>query len=264
MDCGVARSLATAQTIPVRGNVPANVEQHLRLVRLAAAEQPQVLVFPELSLTGYELDCARELAFSENDARLGPLIEAASAHALTLVVGAPIRIATRLHIGAFILFPDRTIAVHTKSYLGAFSSDVNPAGTVPPAEDTVFEAGMLCPLLPLGDEPAAVAICAESLRRAHARKVAELGARTYLSSHFGIPADLEYRIATLRAHAIAHHMAVAFANYAGSTGGLRASGGSAVLSQAGELLVQLDSSSAGIAVAIEDETGWRAKACMLD
>jgi predicted amidohydrolase len=69
-----ARSLAAAQTIPIRGDVDANVERHLRLVHIAAAEQAQVLVFPELSLTGYELDLAADLAFSQRDPRLTPLV----------------------------------------------------------------------------------------------------------------------------------------------------------------------------------------------
>jgi predicted amidohydrolase len=53
-----ARAIAVAQTVPIRGDVDANIEQHLRLIRVAAQEQAQVLVFPELSLTGYEVDIA--------------------------------------------------------------------------------------------------------------------------------------------------------------------------------------------------------------
>jgi predicted amidohydrolase len=65
-----SRSIAVAQTCPVRGDVPANLDEHVRLARLAAAEGARVVVFPELSLIGYELELAGELTFSENDARL--------------------------------------------------------------------------------------------------------------------------------------------------------------------------------------------------
>src|SRR5438552_3991429 len=37
------------------GDVQANLEEHVRLARLAAAEGAQVALFPELSLTGSEL-----------------------------------------------------------------------------------------------------------------------------------------------------------------------------------------------------------------
>lgn len=50
-----SRSIAVAQTCPVAGDVQANLDEHLRLARLAAEEGAQVVVFPELSLTGYEL-----------------------------------------------------------------------------------------------------------------------------------------------------------------------------------------------------------------
>src|SRR5262249_22829432 len=100
-----ARSLAAAQTVPKRGDVEANVEGHIRLIHVAAEAHARVLVFPELSLTGYELDLADELAFSEDDARLNPLLDSASSFGMTLVVGAPVRIGSLLHIGAFILSP---------------------------------------------------------------------------------------------------------------------------------------------------------------
>jgi len=91
----VARSLAAAQTIPRRGDVDANLEGHIRLIHAAAEGRARLLVFPELSLTGYELDLADALAFSERDPRLAPLIELAASCNMTLVVGAPVRIASR-------------------------------------------------------------------------------------------------------------------------------------------------------------------------
>src|SRR5262245_8674427 len=114
------RSIAVAQTCPVKGDVPANVEEHLRLARVAASEGAQVVLFPELSLTGYELGLADALAFTEDDPRLAPLLDAAATHATTLIVGAPVRIGSWLHIGAFLLFPDGKNAIYTKHHLGAF------------------------------------------------------------------------------------------------------------------------------------------------
>src|SRR5262249_17340748 len=95
----ILRALAAAQTIPRRGDVEANLERHLALVRLAAEQGARLVVFPELSLTGYELDLANELAFSERDARLTPLVDAASAYQVILIVGAPVRIDAGLYIG---------------------------------------------------------------------------------------------------------------------------------------------------------------------
>lgn len=258
------RALAAAQTVAVPGDVSANIAQHLELARIATQERAKVVVFPELSLTGYELELAPALAFAEDDARLGPLSGFARASGATLIVGAPVRVAAKLHVGAFILYSDGSLELHTKRHLGAgFPPEASPNGIVPPLESAVFEPGILCPPVRLGDHEGAVAICAESFQRWVAREAAERGAKTYLSSHFGIPSDLAQRIAGLSKIAAHYGMAVVFANYAGVTGGLVASGGSAILSDTGELLVQLERQGQGVAIAIEDETGRSAKAVMV-
>ena len=117
-------TIGAAQTEPSRGDVTENLEKHLRLVRLAAKHEVQALVFPELSLTGYELDLAERLAFAEKDGRLEPLRRAASDHNMVLVVGAPVRLSSGLHIGAFIVYPDRSMALYTKHHLGGEEPEV--------------------------------------------------------------------------------------------------------------------------------------------
>lgn len=257
-----ARAIAAAQTIPIRGDVDANVEQHVRLVRVAAEERAQVLVFPELSLTGYELDLADDLAFSESDLRLAPLVEAASSCSITLVAGAPVRIGSRLHIGAFIVSPDRTVGLYTKHHLGAFSASAACDGIVPPAEAIVFHPGDRNPLVSFGGNTAAVAVCADTGRPSHPHQAAERGATTYLASMFVIPSEFERETANLGAYAARHSMAVVFANFGGPSGGLASAGRSAIWSDKGELLAQLDTSGTGVAVAIESDAGWRARTIM--
>jgi predicted amidohydrolase len=195
---------------------------------------------------------------------LTPLIDAAASTAMTLIVGAPVRLESRLHIAAFIVCPNRTLAVYTKRHLGAFSSDVSPDGIVPPAEATVFEPGTSNPLVQLGEHTAAIAVCAEIFQRSHPQQAAERGAKSYLTSHFGIPLDRELRYAVLRAYAVRHGMAVVFANYGGPTGGLVASGGSAIWSESGELLARLESRGSGVVIATESQTGWHGKAMVLE
>ena len=99
----MAGCLAVAQTIPVRGDVTTNLEQHLRLAGVARAAGAGLLIFPELSLTGYELDLAERLAFAPDDERLAPLVDAAASSSMILIAGAPVRLDGRLHIAAFII-----------------------------------------------------------------------------------------------------------------------------------------------------------------
>jgi predicted amidohydrolase len=258
------RSLAVAQSCPARGDVPANLAEHLRLVAVAAAEGAGLVVFPELSLTGYELGLAGELAFSEADARLAPLVDAAASARASLVVGAPVRLGEQLHIGAFVLRPDGRIALYTKHRLGAFSTGAAVDGTVPPPESSVFAPGERNAPVAFGGGAAAVAICADIGDPAHVRRAAGSGARAYLASMFVIPSEFEGDAARLAGYAVEHAMVVGLANYGSPTGGLQAAGRSSIWSESGELLARLDPSGPGVAVATATGNGWRAKTIMLD
>ncbi len=256
------RALAAAQSIPVRGDVDANIREHVRLADAAADERAQVVIFPELSLTGYELDLASELAFSETDQRLEPLVKLAASRRMTLIVGAPVRIDSRLYIGAFILTPDGAIDIYTKQHLGAFAPSDSPDGIVPPAEATVFQPGDRNPLVRIDGTAASIAVCADVGRPAHANAAAKRGAKTYLASMFVIPSDMEKDLTSLRTYAERHSMAVVFSNYGGPSGGLPSGGRSAVWSP-DDVLVRLEATGSGVAVAIEREGEWSARTLRL-
>jgi predicted amidohydrolase len=230
---------------------------------MAASQGAQIVVFPELSLTGYEIGLARDLAFSEDDQRLFPLIETAAKAAVVMVVGAPVRLGSQLHIGAFVLFPHRKTALYIKHRLGAFGESARGDGILPPAEATVFLPGDRNPLIHFGLNTAAVAICADIGQSSHPQQAAERGANTYVASMFVIPSEFDGDAAKLERYAVTHSMATALANFGSTTGGLAAAGRSAVWSQAGELLVQLPAQGAGIATATETDEGWRVNTVML-
>ena len=260
-----SRSIAVAQTRPVRGDVPANLDEHVHLARLAAAEGAGVVVFPELSLTGYELDLAAGLAFAEDDPRLAPLLDLAASLGVVLVAGAPVRVGPLLHIGAFVLGPGRTTDTYTKRRLGAFPPSAacdSLDGTVPPAEATVFRPGDRDPLVAIPGGTAAVAVCADVGAPAHPQRAADRGADTYLASMVVIPSDYDGEAAKLGGYAARHRMLTALANFGGPSGSLRSAGRSAVWSETGDLLVRLDASGSGVAVVTEGPQGYRTRAVM--
>lgn len=256
---GDALSIAIAQTCPVAGDVTANVQDHLRLARIAASEGAQLLVFPELSLTGYELSVAGDLAFSEYDERVAPLIEVASAWSLTLIVGAPVRLGSTLHIGAFILYPDRKTELYTKHRLGAFAERASRDGVVPPAEATVFQPGDRNPLVRVAGGTAAIAICADAGEPAHAQQASDRGAQAYLVSMFAIRSEFDRDSAKLRRYAMRYSIPVALANYGCATGGLAAAGRSSIWAETGALLLQLNAGGSGVGIATRSSGGWRAR-----
>ena len=218
---------------------------------IAASSGAQLVVFPELSLTGYELDLACDLAFSENDPRLCPLLEASSSSSVTLVVGAPVRIGQQMHIGAFIIRRDQTTAIYTKRRLGAFPPSASCDGIVPPAEATVFSPGDRDPLIQVSGRIASVAICADIGEPSHPEQAARRGATIYLASMFVIPSEFDGDVARLEGYSAMHSMVVALANYGSPSGGLTSAGRSTIWSASGDLLAQLPSSGSGVAVVTE-------------
>lgn len=79
--------LAVAQVDAAVGNIESNLRHHLEVVEKAKREGAQLVVFPELSLTGYTLrDLAWEVALNPfTDLRLTPLREASKS--VTIVLG---------------------------------------------------------------------------------------------------------------------------------------------------------------------------------
>jgi predicted amidohydrolase len=256
-------AVCVAQTCPSPGDVPSNLEQHLRLVEVAAAHEAQLVLFPELSLTGYELELAERAALSEDDARLLPLADAARSHALTLVVGAPVRVEQRLYNGALVFRPDRTRLLYKKQYLGAFGEGARCDGNVPPPEASVFQPGNSDLLVQLGETLAALAICSDIGRAQHARRAREGGATAYLASMFVIPSEFDGDATRLEQYAQEHSMLVAMANFGAATGGLSSAGRSSIWSPDGVLSVQLPPRGAGIGVSTSTPGGWRSQIAML-
>ena len=69
--------IALSQTNPVLGEPKKNLEKHLEFIEKSMKNRAKVIVFPELSITGYLLkDFTYEVAMSKNDVFFNPLKEA--------------------------------------------------------------------------------------------------------------------------------------------------------------------------------------------
>lgn len=115
-------SLALAQINTRLGDVDANLEKHLALAREAAQSGAELLVFPELSLTGYVLqDIAATVAHRPvpDDPLFAPLLEAS--HRLDMVVGFVEEDRRyRYYIAAAYLSQGEVVHVHRKVYLPTY------------------------------------------------------------------------------------------------------------------------------------------------
>ncbi|SCZ31484.1 Carbon-nitrogen hydrolase [Pseudomonas sp. NFACC48-1] len=111
-----APAFAAAQSISIAGDVRANLQHSMQV---AAEQGVQLLVFPELSLTGYEGGLAADLAILPENAILQPLRDLARELGLTAVVGMPIRLSADapVLIGALVLGADGSLGVYSKQHL---------------------------------------------------------------------------------------------------------------------------------------------------
>src|SRR3990170_2194107 len=114
--------LALAQINTHLGDVEANLEEHLRLVEAAREQQVDLLLFPELSLTGYVLqDLATTVALQPNldDPHFRRLLQASQD--LDLVVGFVEEDRRhRFFIAAAYLSQGEALHVHHKVYLPTY------------------------------------------------------------------------------------------------------------------------------------------------
>lgn len=115
-------NLALAQIATRLGDVEANLEKHLDFIQQAKAEHADLLVFPELSLTGYVLqDLVPTVAHAptEDDPVFRRLL--AASHDLDLVVGFVDEDSRhRFYIAAAYLSGGRAVHVHHKVYLPTY------------------------------------------------------------------------------------------------------------------------------------------------
>ncbi len=193
--------LAVAQPPCVSHDVVGNAVAHAAAVRAARA---RVVVFPELSLTGYELDAP---AISAGDPRLAPIVEACAEAEAWALVGAPVHgEAGRTHIAMLAVDARGAAVAYRKMWLGA-------------AESRRFAPGGEPAVLEVDGWRLGLAICKDTGIPEHAAATAALGIDAYLAGT--VEHAHEAAIQDERARRVAndHRVWVAVASFAGSTGG---------------------------------------------
>lgn len=228
--------LAAAQTKPVDNDFAANLQTHLRLCEDAAGKGVQLILFPEMSLTGYLLETAAQMAITPDDARLAPLQALAVKHQLTIIAGAPVRTGNQLHIGSFIFQPDGQTALYTKQFL--HGDEVN----------YFTGSSSYNPMLHIGNERVASAICADLTHPEHPEAAHRKLATLYAAGIFYTPSGIAEAYEQLSGYAKTYRMHVLMANYSGPSCNFEAAGTSAFWNTDGKLVAALDKDSEGLLV----------------
>jgi predicted amidohydrolase len=194
-------SVAVAQPPCVSYDVGTNALTAAATVRLADA---RVVVFPELFLTGYELDAS---AISVDDPELMPIAETCADTDSLALVGAPVSgDAGETHIAMMAIDAAGATVPYHKMWLGA-------------AESNRFTAGNTPAVLDVDGWRLGLAVCKDISIPQHASDTAALGIDAYLAGTLESAEDAALQAERARRVATAHDVWVAVASFAGSTGG---------------------------------------------
>lgn len=237
--------IAAAQLRCAAGDIDVNIQRHLQTAEQAAAHHVDFLLFPELSLTGYEPDLAGQLAITLQDPRLAELRESAIKHQMTLVCGAPLRSsdADALYIGAIIFAPDGTLYSYTKQHLHG-------------PEAAIFTAGQGGPLIQVQQHQIGLAICADILSETHPQHAADCGATVYAAGVLISKKSYPLESGMLQRYAEKHRMVVILSNHCAPTGGWEPAGHSAIWDESGRLVVTASAGDDALAIANKSDAGW--------
>ncbi|OON40523.1 carbon-nitrogen hydrolase family protein [Izhakiella australiensis] len=234
--------IAAAQSGSKPGELEWNIAHHLAFIRQAADREVDLLLFPELSLTGYELEHASHQALELDDPRLKVFSQAAHNHQMSIIIGLPLLHEGKPRLSALAFLPEGTRIAYAKRKLHG-------------DETRFFTPGDGLPLFGYDHRYVTLAVCADITVDAYARDAAQRGANLYaasvLVSETGYATDAGY----LQRWARDFNMAVLMANHAYPTGGLDSAGKSALWDQRGNQIV-VGTEGEQLVIAERNEGHW--------
>ena len=210
-------TVAAVQPACTALDLTANAESHAQAIRSARA---RVVVFPELSLTGYELGAR---AVRADDDVLAPIIAACAETGSVALVGAPVADAAgREFISMVCVDVGGARPAYRKSWLGGTEAERFTAGDGP----TVLE---------IDGWRLGLGICKDTGAAQHTVGTAALGIDAYLAGLVHQPHELAEQEARAVVVARTCRAYVVFASFAGPTGDVfdRTAGCSAIWSPDG-------------------------------
>jgi len=234
--------IAVAQTRPVTGDITANIATHVTLIQQAAVQGAGIIIFPELSLTGYEPTLAAQLATTINDNRFAVFEQLSNQHNITIGVGMPLQTATMPFIGMVIFKPGEARQVYAKKYLHADELSFFVSG-----QSTVTTLGER--------DEIALAICYEISVNRHIQQAFSTNPSVYIASVAKVATGVTDALHRLAYIAKTYNAITLMANCTGLCDGGQCAGQSAVFNSNGEMIAQLSNTAEGILIV---DTGTQA------
>ncbi len=212
-----------------------NIEDHKAWIKLAVLHKTDCIIFPELSLTGYEPELAKKLAISPNDDRLDDFQKLSNEHNIVIGVGVPTKSNTGICISMIIFQPTTERVTYSKKYLHI-------------DEEPFFVPGENIKPLTINEEKIAIAICYEISAQEHIDQAIKNKATIYMASVVKFINGIEKANHRLTEIAKTHHIPVMMSNAIGKADNGECAGNSSVWDETSHKIGQLDNTTEGILV----------------
>jgi predicted amidohydrolase len=227
--------ICVAQTRPVTGDIQQNIVRHKEFINRATSFGADMIIFPELSLTGYEPTLAKALAVDPHDNRLDDFQTISNAQKVTIGAGIPIRTEKGITISMILFQPHRERLAYAKKYIH-------------PDEEEFFIPGQNFPTIAIAGNTVAFAICFELSVQAHADEAFKNRAAVYIASVAKFTNGVDKATQRLSEIAGTRNVPVLMSNAIGAADGGMCAGNTAAWNSKGILLAHLDESHEGILI----------------
>ncbi len=235
-DRNLSMRICIGQTNPIKGDIEKNIDQHKRFLEIAVHENADIMIFPELSLTGYEPKLAKILATTQDDTRLDVFQEISDLNKIVIGVGLPTKENDDTFISMVIFQSNKERFTYSKQYLY-------------PTEIDVFTSGQKQIYLNFeGGNVVAPAICYELSIPEHSETAHKNHANIYIASVLNSINGIKDDIKKLSEIAKEFKMTVFMANYIGQSGGYECAGKTSIWNEEGKLVGQLNDKNEGLLI----------------
>jgi predicted amidohydrolase len=226
--------IAIAQFTPFKDDIENNIAIHLKLIESAIKKNVEIIIFPELSLTGYEPELASKLCFSESSIYNLPFQSLSTQNNLIIGVGMPIAQENeKPNIATILFFPDKAPLICHKINLHE-------------TEQSFFSHGKKVGIFSYSGIKFGVAICFDSLIETFIYSLKKMGVNYCLVPSLITKKGFEHDIKLLQQYAKKFQMGMIISNYIGKTGNMFGIGKSLIIDKNGKLQKQAMQINEGI------------------
>ena len=227
--------LSVAQSKPFPGQIAKNIFRHVEMIEVAIDHHVELIVFSELSITGYEPTLVDKLALDVNDKRFDVFQQLSDRGNITIGIGAPIKSSEGIQISLIFFRPGLMQLVYSKHYLHT-------------DEDPFFVSGQNIDGIVINGAKIALAICYEISIAQHTALALQTGATCFIASvaksFKGVGAATQQLVATAKTYGVP----VLMSNAVGPSDGGVCAGQSLVVDAQGSILAQMDSETEGLLI----------------